>query len=62
MGLILARVVAAGGAVELWRILAVVLFFALAYAAARARVPATLIAFGGAVGGVVLLLAGLNGG
>ncbi len=62
VGLILARVVAAGGAVEPWKVLAVILFFALAYAAARARVPGTLVAFGGAVGGVVLLLAGLNGG
>jgi PTS system mannose-specific IID component len=62
VGLILARAVAVGGAVEPWRILAVGLFFVLAYAAGRARVPATLVALGGAAAGVVLLLTGLNGG
>jgi PTS system mannose-specific IID component len=62
VGLILARAVAAGGAVEPWRVLAVGLFFVLAYAAGRARVPATLVALGGAAAGVVLLLTGLNGG
>ncbi len=62
VGLILARAVAVGGAVEPWRVLAVGLFFALAYAAGRARVPATLVALGGAAAGVVLLLTGLNGG
>jgi hypothetical protein len=39
-----------------------VLFGALAYAASRVRIPAMLVALGGAAGGVVLLLAGLNGG
>ena len=62
VGLILARAVAMGGVVEPWRILAVGLFFVSAYAAARARVPVTLVAFGGAVVGLVLLLTGLNGG
>lgn len=62
VGLILARTVAAGGAVEPWRVLAVGVFFVLAYAAARARVPATLVALGGAACGVVLLMIGLNGG
>ena len=62
VGLILARAVAVGGAVEPWRVLVVGVFFALAYAAARARVPATLVALGGAACGGVLLLAGLNGG
>jgi len=62
VGLILARAVATGGAVEPWSILAAGLFFILSYAAARARVPATLVALGGAAGGVVLLLTGLNGG
>ena len=62
VGLILARCVAAGGAVEPWRVLAAGLFFVFAYVAARARVPATVVAFGGAAGGLVLLLTGLNGG
>ena len=62
-GLILARAVANdGGVVEPWRLLSMALFLVLAYAASRLRVPATLIALGGAAGGVVLLLAGLNGG
>jgi mannose/fructose/N-acetylgalactosamine-specific phosphotransferase system component IID len=62
VGLILARAVAVGGVVEPWRVLAAGLFFVFAYAAARARVPATVVAFGGAAVGLVLLLTGLNGG
>jgi len=62
-GLVLARVVANdGGVVEPWRLLPMALFLVLAYAASRLRVPATLIALGGAAGGLVLLLTGLNGG
>ena len=62
MGLILAKAVAAEGAVEPWRVLVVGLFFALSYVATRVRVPVMLIALGGAAAGVVLLVAGLNGG
>jgi mannose/fructose/N-acetylgalactosamine-specific phosphotransferase system component IID len=62
VGLILARAVALGGVVEPRRVLAAGLFFVLAYAAARARVPVTVVAFGGAAAGLVLLLTGLNGG
>jgi PTS system mannose-specific IID component len=63
VGLILAGTVTDGrGAVELWRLVVMVLFAALAYAASRVRIPAMLVALGGAAGGVVLLLAGLNGG
>jgi mannose/fructose/N-acetylgalactosamine-specific phosphotransferase system component IID len=50
------------GTVEPWRLLTVFLFLALAYAATRVRVPATLIALGGAAGGIVLLVVGMNGG
>jgi mannose/fructose/N-acetylgalactosamine-specific phosphotransferase system component IID len=62
VGLILARAVGSGGALEPWRVLAAGLFFVFAYAAARARVPVTVVAFGGAAAGLVLLLTGLNGG
>jgi mannose/fructose/N-acetylgalactosamine-specific phosphotransferase system component IID len=47
---------------EPWRLVAALLFFALAYAAIRLRVPVTLVAAGGALGGVVLMLMGVNGG
>lgn len=62
VGLILARAVVVGGDVEPWRVLAAGLFFVFAYAAARAKVPATVVALGGAAAGFVLLLSGLNGG
>ncbi|MFH1689611.1 MAG: PTS system mannose/fructose/sorbose family transporter subunit IID [Candidatus Eisenbacteria bacterium] len=63
VGLILAGAVTRGdGTAEPWRLLMMVLFVALAYAASRVRIPAMLVALGGAAGGVVLLLAGLNGG
>jgi PTS system mannose-specific IID component len=62
VGLVLARAVAWRGALEPWRVVVVLVFLGLAYVAHRVRIPATLIALGGAAGGVVLLLAGLNGG
>jgi PTS system mannose-specific IID component len=61
-GLVLARAVAAGGTLEPGRLVLVVVFFGLAYVAHRVRIPATLIALGGAAGGIVLLTTGLNGG
>lgn len=62
-GLVLAASVTDGhGVVEPWRLVVVVLLAALAYAAIRVRVPSMLVALGGAACGVVLLLAGLNGG
>ncbi len=61
-GLVLALAVRGGGAAEPWRMAAAGLFFVLAFVATRLRVPATVIGIGGAVGGFVLLLAGLNGG
>lgn len=47
---------------EPWRLSVTLLFFALAYAAVRLRMPLTLVATGGAIGGVALLAMGLNGG
>ncbi|MBN2564920.1 MAG: hypothetical protein JXB46_04340, partial [Candidatus Eisenbacteria bacterium] len=61
-GMLVALAARDGGAIQPWRLTAAVLFFALAYVSARLRVPATLVAIGGAVGGVVILATGLNGG
>ena len=62
-GLVLARAATTeSGSLQPWRLVAVLLFLALAYVAHRVRIPATIVALGGAAGGVMLLLAGLNGG
>ena len=62
-GLVLARAATAeSGSPEAWRIVVLFGFLGLAYVAHRVRVPATVMGLGGAAGGVVLLLAGLNGG
>jgi hypothetical protein len=62
-GLVLARAVTRGGEpLQPWRLVAVLLFLTLAYVAHRVKIPAAVIALGGAAGGIVLLLAGLNGG
>jgi PTS system mannose-specific IID component len=61
-GLLLALAASHGGTVEPWRLVGMLLFLALAYVAHRVRIPGTVIALGGAAGGVVLLLTGLNGG
>ena len=63
VGLVLAGAVTGDrGVIEPWRLVVVALLAALSYVALRVRVPAMLVALGGAAGGVVLLLAGLNGG
>jgi PTS system mannose-specific IID component len=61
-GVVLAGAVAGRGTFEPWRLAVVLVFLALAYVAHRVKIPATVVALGGAAGGVVLLLAGLNGG
>jgi PTS system mannose-specific IID component len=62
LGLLAAEAVRDGGAFEPWRLIAVCLFFGLAYLAVRFRVPATVVGLGGAVGGIVLMMTVLNGG
>jgi hypothetical protein len=62
VGVVLALGVRSGGAVEVWKIVAAVAFLLLAWAGARARVPATVMGVAGAAIGLILLAAGLNGG
>lgn len=62
LGLLAAEAVRDGGGFEPWRLIAVCLFFGLAYLAVRSRVPATVVGLGGAVGGIVLMMTVLNGG
>jgi mannose/fructose/N-acetylgalactosamine-specific phosphotransferase system component IID len=62
VGLIVAMAVRGSGGVELWKLAAAAAFLLLAWAGARARVPATVIGVAGATAGLLLVAAGLNGG
>jgi fructoselysine and glucoselysine-specific PTS system IID component len=61
-GLLVALAARGSVGAEPWRLVAALLFFVLAYLAIRVRMPATLVAIGGAIGGTVILATGLNGG
>ncbi len=57
-GIVLAVAFRGSGDFEPWRLVASGGFFALAYAAARLGIPATVVGLAGAVGGLVLMVHG----
>jgi PTS system mannose-specific IID component len=61
-GWLVASAVRGESGIEPWKLVATLSFLALAYAAARWRMPTTLVAAGGALGSLALLAVGLNGG
>jgi len=62
VGLVLALAVRGADGVEMWKVATAAVFLVLAWAGARARVPATVMGLAGAAIGFILLVAGLNGG
>jgi PTS system fructose-specific IID component len=61
-GFVLAVAVSGKGTVVPWKLVVAGAFFAMAYAAARLRVPTTVVGVAGVLGGLILMITGNHGG